>query len=80
MYIGIAFPLHFGKEAIPKGGKLKWDKLDVTRSSAPQGSLLEPLLFCIFINDLPGVLKFSEPYIFADELKIFCVGKKREEV
>ena len=48
--------------------------LEVT-SGVPQGSLLGPLLFFIFINDLPDLLKFSEPFIFADDLKLLFTGK-----
>ena len=48
--------------------------LDVT-SGVPQGSLLGPLLYCIFINDLPDSLRFSQPYIFADDLKLLYTGQ-----
>ena len=43
--------------------------LDVT-SGVPKGSVVGPVRFCNFINDLPAALQFSDPYLFADDLKI----------
>ena len=48
----------------------KSDELEVT-SDIPQGFRLGSLLFCVFTNYLSDVLKFSETYIFAEDLKIF---------
>ena len=40
-------------------------------SGVPQGSHLGPLLFLIFVNDLPTIINFSKCLMFADDVKIF---------
>ena len=47
-------------------------------SEIPQGSLLGPLLFVVFINDLPDCVTL-DAFLFADDTKIFRVITKMED-
>ena len=41
----------------------------------PQGSILSPLLFLIYINDLPRSLEFSSARMFADDTTLTASGE-----
>ena len=41
----------------------------------PQGSILRPLLFLIFVNDLHKVTKYLDPIMFADDKNLFYSHK-----
>lgn len=45
----------------------------------PQGSILGPLLFTLYINDLPTVCK-SKIIMYADDTVLYAHGKTAEEV
>lgn len=58
------------KQRIKENGKLsKWQKVS---SGIPQGSILGPILFIIFISDIvDNCTNDSEIYLYADDAKIF---------
>ena len=46
----------------------------------PQGSILGPLLFVIYINDMPQIYKFAKFILYADDANIFITGDNMNEI
>ena len=66
------------QRVVLKGCDTDWVKVT---SGVPQGSILGPTLFLMYINDLPDSLRHAKCLLFADDAKIFkeikCVNDCR---
>ena len=55
-------------------------KKNLVTCGIPQGSILGPLLFLIYINDLPSSLEHSSSRMFADDTTLTVSGKSLHDV
>ena len=47
-------------------------EVKIVKCGVPQGSILGPLLFLVFVNDLSNSTKVLDPVLFADDTNLFC--------
>lgn len=45
-----------------------------------QGSVLGPLLFTVYINEINKILKYSSVKLFADDMVLYVSGKNLSEI
>ena len=59
--------------------KVNSPKLNIT-CGIPQGSILGPLMFLLYINDIANVSSVLFFLLFADDTTVFCSGKNIDDL
>ena len=54
-------------------------KLDKIKCGVPQGSILGPLFFLVYINDIKNIMNDVKYQLYADDTVLYCSGNNYEE-
>ena len=55
-------------------------KSEIISAGVPQGSILGPLVFLLFINDLPLILNHTKSDLFADDLSLSISAPNKTDI
>jgi len=68
-----------GRQQIVRVGKSLSPPLYI-KTGVPQGSILGPLLFLVYINDLPDIFTSASVNLYADDTVIYAAGKSEKQL
>ena len=58
----------------------QWSRKMLIRSGVPQGSILGPLLFIVFVNDFPDFINMADSILFADDSTVTVGGSELDSL